>query len=229
MFSTARRRCARSIPVQSAQATESIPIFLLPAFQRPAYARGFASTSPCQSKIGSAPLSVPPGVTFKVIPPSAKGRGARAHAMSTVQIKGPLGELSMDIPAYVNINQDPTLSGPTLTVEDSKDQKQKAMWGTRIPSRAFCTQSQLTSERDDSRISSESHPWRERGSLRYPTFQRCRLPFHDRDHRYNHRARIPRSAIRKPEGRILPPYRAGHPKRDEGKHAATDATAARGA
>jgi large subunit ribosomal protein L6 len=49
--------------------------------------------------------------------------------MSTVQIKGPLGELSMEIPSYVNIDQDPKLSGPTLTIQDSTDAKQKAMWG----------------------------------------------------------------------------------------------------
>jgi large subunit ribosomal protein L6 len=49
--------------------------------------------------------------------------------MSTVQIKGPLGELSMDIPPYININQDPKLSGPTLSIQDSTDAKQKAMWG----------------------------------------------------------------------------------------------------
>lgn len=50
--------------------------------------------------------------------------------MSTVQIKGPLGELSMNIPPYFKINQDPNLSGPTLTIEDSNNAKQKAMWGT---------------------------------------------------------------------------------------------------
>jgi large subunit ribosomal protein L6 len=49
--------------------------------------------------------------------------------MSTVQIKGPLGELSMQIPAYVNIDEDPALPGPTLTVQDSRDAKQRAMWG----------------------------------------------------------------------------------------------------
>ena len=129
MFSTARRRCARSLLAPSQPKIDSLPLFLLPTFQAPAAARGFASTSPCQSKIGSAPLSIPPGVTFKVIPPSSRGRGARSQAMSTVQIKGPLGELSMDVPAYVNINQDPALSGPTLTVADATDKKQKAMWG----------------------------------------------------------------------------------------------------
>lgn len=49
--------------------------------------------------------------------------------MSTVHIKGPLGELSMDVPPYINIDQDPKLTGPTLSIQDSTDAKQKAMWG----------------------------------------------------------------------------------------------------
>lgn len=55
------------------------------------------------------------------------------QAMSTVHVKGPLGELSMDVPHYVNIDQDPSLGGPTLTIQDSTDAKQKAMWGVLIP------------------------------------------------------------------------------------------------
>lgn len=66
-----------------------------------------------------------------MVAPSAKARSSRVQAMSTVHIKGPLGELSMNIPPYININQDPALGGPTLTIEDAKDAKQKAMWGTR--------------------------------------------------------------------------------------------------
>lgn len=38
----------------------------------------------------------------------------------------------MAIPPYVNINQDPALGGPTLTIEDAKDAKQKAMWGKSV-------------------------------------------------------------------------------------------------
>ncbi|EAT86462.2 hypothetical protein SNOG_06631 [Parastagonospora nodorum SN15] len=49
--------------------------------------------------------------------------------MSTVHIKGPLGELSMDVPPYIKIDQDPKLPGPTLSIQDSTDAKQKAMWG----------------------------------------------------------------------------------------------------
>ncbi|KAF2001905.1 60S ribosomal protein-like protein L6 [Amniculicola lignicola CBS 123094] len=127
MFTPARRRCAQSITSNSS--STSIPTFLLPAFS-PAAPRPFTTTSPNLSKIGSAPLSVPPGVTFKILPPKNAARTGRSQQMSTVQIKGPLGELQMDIPPYVNINQDASLPGPTLTVADSTDAKQRAMWGT---------------------------------------------------------------------------------------------------
>lgn len=127
MLAPLHRRCAHHLTATSS----TIPAFLLPAFQPPtAAARTFATTSPCQSKIGSAPLSIPPEVSFKVLPPSARAaRGSRAQATKTVKIKGPLGELEMLIPAYVNIDQNPDLPGPVLSVEDSRDAKQRAMWG----------------------------------------------------------------------------------------------------
>jgi large subunit ribosomal protein L6 len=129
MFAPARRRCAHSIVAAASKPqTTSLPAFLLPALHRPT-SRTFSCSAPCASKIGSAPLSVPPGVTFNVVAPSAKGRGSRVQAMSTVHIKGPLGELSMEVPPYLNIAQDEGLSGPTLTIADTTDAKQKAMWG----------------------------------------------------------------------------------------------------
>ncbi|KAH8725110.1 60S ribosomal protein-like protein L6 [Phaeosphaeriaceae sp. PMI808] len=124
MFTPARRRCAQCVARTSIRHPDLTPVFLSPS------TRAFSTTSPWQSKIGSAPLSVPQGVTFDVIAPSTKGKGTRIQPMSTVRIKGPLGELSMEIPNYVNINQDPKLSGPTLTIKDITDAKQKAMWGT---------------------------------------------------------------------------------------------------
>jgi large subunit ribosomal protein L6 len=130
MFAPARRRCAQLASRPSIQPyPDSVPTFLLPVFARPPVSRNFTTTSPCQSKIGSAPLSVPQGVTFDITAPSTKGRGTRTQPMSTVHIKGPLGELSMEIPPYINIDQDPKLTGPTLSIQDSTDAKQKAMWG----------------------------------------------------------------------------------------------------
>ncbi|KAF2796188.1 60S ribosomal protein-like protein L6 [Melanomma pulvis-pyrius CBS 109.77] len=130
MLAPARRWCAQSITCASIRPSESIPTFLLPAFHIPVSSRTFATTSPCFSKIGAAALSVPPDVTFTVIPPPVRGKGARSQPMSTVRVKGPLGELSMEVPTYVKIDQDPSLSGPTLSVQDSSDAKQRAMWGT---------------------------------------------------------------------------------------------------
>lgn len=130
MFAPARRRCAQWVSRPSVQPSDSIPTFLLPALSRTPSSRNFTTTSPCQSKIGSLPLSVPQGVTLNIVAPSAKGRGTRTQAMSTVHIKGPLGELSMDVPPYIKIDQDPKLPGPTLSIQDSTDAKQKAMWGT---------------------------------------------------------------------------------------------------
>jgi len=129
MFAPARRRCAQWASRPSVQPSDSIPTFLLPALFRTPASRNFTTTSPCQSKIGSLPLSVPQGVTLNIVAPSAKGRGTRTQAMSTVHIKGPLGELSMDVPPYIKIDQDPKLPGPTLSIQDSTDAKQKAMWG----------------------------------------------------------------------------------------------------
>ena len=130
MFAPARRWCAQCVARAVEHPSQLAPNFLLPAYAGPAALRTFTTTPSCQSKIGSAPLSVPQGVTFNVSAPSTKGRGARTQAMSTVHIKGPLGELSMEIPAYININQDPKLSGPTLTIQDTTEAKQKQMWGT---------------------------------------------------------------------------------------------------
>jgi large subunit ribosomal protein L6 len=136
MFHAARRQCVRRVTAASTATPDFIPTFLLPAFQTPIAGRSFATTAPCLSKIGSAPLSVPPEVTFTVAEASTKGIGGRAQPMSTVYVSGPLGELSMNIPAYVNNDQDPALAGPTLTVQDPTDAKQRAMWGMKSHSAA---------------------------------------------------------------------------------------------
>ncbi|ORX95137.1 60S ribosomal protein-like protein L6 [Clohesyomyces aquaticus] len=130
MFAPARQRCARRAISIAKSPAVSIPAFLLPAFSSAATSNSFSTTTPCFSKIGSAPLSVPPEVSFKVVAPPARSKGSRTQPMSTVHIKGPLGELSHPVPPYVNIDQDPSLPGPTLTVQDSTDAKQREMWGT---------------------------------------------------------------------------------------------------
>lgn len=157
MFASARRRCAQSIAKSLITISDPAPVFLLPSLSRLAMYRTFTTTSPCQSKIGSAPLSVPPGVSFQVTPPSSKSKGTRVQAMSTVQIKGPLGELSMEVPPYININQDPSLSGPTLTIQDSADAKQKAMWGKYFQDNIQILSQKLTLEQGTTRAYLQNH------------------------------------------------------------------------
>jgi large subunit ribosomal protein L6 len=48
--------------------------------------------------------------------------------MSTVHVKGPLGEMSMEIPPYIHIDQQ---SYALSLTEDATDKKQKAMWGAQ--------------------------------------------------------------------------------------------------
>jgi len=57
--------------------------------------RTFTSTPKRASKIGKAPLSIPPGVTFEIIPPTRSKRkrngATQTQQQSTAHIKGPLG------------------------------------------------------------------------------------------------------------------------------------------
>jgi large subunit ribosomal protein L6 len=66
---------------------------------------------------------------LSVIPPkTVGGKGARTQSMSTVHVKGPLGEMSMEIPPYIHIDQQ---SYALSLTEDATDKKQKAMWGAQ--------------------------------------------------------------------------------------------------
>lgn len=86
---------------------------------------------------------------------------------------------------------------------------------------------ELTQARDNARLPPEPHPRRQRRPLRHPPSRRRRLPCLSRAHRHHRRARIPRPAIRKPEGRILSPCRARYPQGGKGEHAAANAAVAR--
>lgn len=226
MFAPARRRCAQCATKASVQPLYSHSTFQLPAFAKVSTSRNFTTTSPCRSKIGSAPLSVPQGVTFTILPPSAKNKGTRTQAMSTVQIKGPLGELSMEIPSYVNIDQDPKLIGPTLTIDDSTDAKQKAMWG--MLSYRLVTRCSNQYSRYNPRISTKPHPRRERRPQRHSPLRWSRLPCIGRRHRDDRAVRIRRSEVHQSQSRLLSPGRARYTEGRDRKHTATHTFAVRG-
>lgn len=105
--------------------------FLVPAFNASHKAQ-FSSTATRSSKIGRATLPLPPDVTFTVHEPvilTSKRAVVRAQALPTVEVTGPLGKLSMTIPSFVRIKEIDEGRGRSVSVEDTTDKKQRAMWG----------------------------------------------------------------------------------------------------
>lgn len=56
-------------------------------------------------------------------------RVSRNQPGSTIEIEGPLGKMTMKVPAYVNIRSDEETRTHTVSIVDQEDKKQKAMWG----------------------------------------------------------------------------------------------------
>lgn len=110
----------------------TLPVFLVPAFARQSRISQFSTSIQRRSKIGSAPLSLPPSVTFTVVPPPVQlpnARISRKKVGSTVEIEGPLGKMSMQIPPYVSIGVDEGSQARTVSISDPEDREQRAMWG----------------------------------------------------------------------------------------------------
>lgn len=129
MFTSARRRCVSALK-NSRSAETTIPAFLVPAFHQ--QSSSFSTSSPCQSKIGSAPLSLPPDVNFHIIEAPLQKKGARVSRNqegATVHIEGPLGKLSLPLPAYMNIISDEAKRTYSLSILDQEERKQREMWG----------------------------------------------------------------------------------------------------
>lgn len=134
----ATRHCMRSsrallVSKPSSNVREAtLPAFLVPAFAQRQRTSRFSTTTQCRSKIGSAPLSLPPDVTFTVTPPPAQlpnARVSRKPVGSTIEIEGPLGKMSMQIPPYVSIGTGEGDRIRTVSIENDEDKKQKSMWG----------------------------------------------------------------------------------------------------
>jgi large subunit ribosomal protein L6 len=153
MLSTTRARGLEK--VLSSSNSVSIPSFLLPAFQTTSH-RSFSSSSPTQSQIGKAPLSIPPEVNFAVILPQTpkNGRHSPASARPTVSIEGPrgkfqvdisiiailtlpsAGKLTMTIPPFVHLEHDQAARKAVVSVENREERKQREMWGM-YPRRSY--------------------------------------------------------------------------------------------
>ncbi|PWY76944.1 60S ribosomal protein L6 [Aspergillus heteromorphus CBS 117.55] len=110
----------------------SLPVFLAPAFSHPFRTQPFSTTSPAQSRIGGAAISVPSEVSLKFIDlpqPRVKRQGVDTPKVA-IEVKGPLGELTLNIPSFVNVVHDEALQKASLTVQDTEVSHQRAMWGT---------------------------------------------------------------------------------------------------
>lgn len=55
-----------------------------------------------------------------------------------MNIKGPLGEMSMEIPPFVSIEGTGQERTYSVSIADQEDKKQKAMWGKTRRSRLRC-------------------------------------------------------------------------------------------
>lgn len=91
MLSPTGRTTLRRV-VEFTQST-SVPDFLLPAFALSGSGRGFSSSSLCRSRIGSAPLSIPPEVNLRLLePPPRRKAVTRIEPPQMVEVEGPLGK-----------------------------------------------------------------------------------------------------------------------------------------
>lgn len=110
----------------------SLPVFLAPAFSHPLRAQCFSTTSSAQSRVGGASISIPPEVSLNFIDlPQAKTRGrAKEIPKTAIEIKGPLGELTLKIPPFIDVAHDEALRKASLSVQDPTIAHQRAMWGT---------------------------------------------------------------------------------------------------
>ncbi|GAM34196.1 hypothetical protein TCE0_015r01614 [Talaromyces pinophilus] len=131
MSCAASQRCLVQLlrePIRS----RSVPTFLVPALSQPLRTQSFSTTSAARSRIGGAPVSIPPEVNLSLIDlPQTNVRGkAKDAPKMAVEVNGPLGQLTLNIPPFVNINHDQTARKATVSVQDAEIPHQRAMWGT---------------------------------------------------------------------------------------------------
>ncbi|OJJ64133.1 hypothetical protein ASPSYDRAFT_84157 [Aspergillus sydowii CBS 593.65] len=92
----------------------------------------FSTTPRVQSRVGGAPVSVPPEVSLKFIDlPQTTARGtSQDQAKTAIEVTGPLGQLTLNIPPFLKVAHDESLQKATIEVEDREVAHQRAMWGT---------------------------------------------------------------------------------------------------
>lgn len=91
--------------------------------------RSFSSTAQTRSMIGRRLIKYAKEVSIHHVP------AKKITGTTSVTVKGPLGELSIGLPGYVNLNVIPASETDakytcSVSVADPTITKQRAMWGT---------------------------------------------------------------------------------------------------
>ncbi|EYE92141.1 mitochondrial 54S ribosomal protein uL6m [Aspergillus ruber CBS 135680] len=109
-----------------------LPAFTSPAASLSRRTQCFSTTAPAQSRVGGAAISVPPEVSLSFIDlPQTQARGRTKEVPKTaVEIKGPLGQLTLDLPPFLEVAHDEATRKAKVSVRDSGNEHQRAMWGT---------------------------------------------------------------------------------------------------
>ena len=102
--------------------------------------RSFSTTTARCSHIGRAALTIPPDVDLTLLSLPAQSHEAsrnraapaarKGSTVPAVQIKGPLGELSMELPAFIKVDFNSNTRKASVGIEDRNQKDQRAMWGT---------------------------------------------------------------------------------------------------
>ncbi|KAL2049222.1 hypothetical protein ABVK25_010489 [Lepraria finkii] len=113
-------------------ATLLLPDFLVPVLSTNGTSRSFSSTSKCRSRIGGAPLSLPAEVEIQILEPLAQKKkdAVMTELAKTVEVKGPLGKMTVQLPPYMSLSHDKEKRKATLSILDREQRKQREMWGT---------------------------------------------------------------------------------------------------
>ncbi|KAF3190162.1 hypothetical protein TWF106_009209 [Orbilia oligospora] len=104
--------------------------------------RQFSTTNPLSSKVGSSPLIIPSNVSLSIYTPPPPRHTTRTLPSRTVTVQGPLGQVTIPIPHFLNISvatppkdtspsaEEAKSSKAVITINDPTEKTQRQMWGT---------------------------------------------------------------------------------------------------
>ncbi|KAI4242994.1 MAG: hypothetical protein L6R40_003685 [Gallowayella cf. fulva] len=110
-----------------------LPDYLVPALQAipPTRPRSFTTSAPHASRVGREPIALPRDVNLRLLdPPKRRGAVTRVEPPKTIEIEGPLGKASVQLPPFVSYSVDEAAKKATLSVLDRSSRDQREMWGT---------------------------------------------------------------------------------------------------